>query len=93
MRQYLREGFYPLGYRDAGARLEPSAALVKALLLNGAVLIVRLRARLPGLRRHPARGREVSADFRQEGPQRSAGVLARILNVQPATASVQKEPI
>ena len=37
VRQYLREGFYPLGYRDAGARLQPSAALVKALVLNGAV--------------------------------------------------------
>ncbi|MGE5344892.1 MAG: S8 family serine peptidase, partial [Acidithiobacillales bacterium] len=35
LRQYFADGFYPTGSRSAADRLEPSAALVKAVLLNG----------------------------------------------------------
>jgi hypothetical protein len=36
VRQYLEEGFYPTGRRAASDKLVPSAALIKALLINSA---------------------------------------------------------
>lgn len=37
VRQYFQEGFYPTGRRQSGVGFAPSGALVKAVLLNGAV--------------------------------------------------------
>jgi hypothetical protein len=37
VRQYLADGFYPHGYAGSGAPLSPSAALVKAVVVNSAV--------------------------------------------------------
>lgn len=36
VRQYFVDGFYPLGYADAGSSYIPSAALMKAILINSA---------------------------------------------------------
>jgi hypothetical protein len=36
LRQYFMEGFYPLGRRTEGEALEPTGALMKAALINGA---------------------------------------------------------
>lgn len=35
LREYFADGFYPTGARDAANAIEPTAALVKAVLLNG----------------------------------------------------------
>lgn len=49
LRQYFADGFYPTGARNAADALEPSAALLKAALINGAVDIRHpSRAALPG---------------------------------------------
>jgi hypothetical protein len=37
VRQYLSEGFYPSGSKNPADALQPTAALLKALLINGAV--------------------------------------------------------
>jgi hypothetical protein len=37
VRQYFSDGFYPSGAKNAGDARTPSAALIKAMLLNGAV--------------------------------------------------------
>jgi hypothetical protein len=38
-RQYFSDGFYPSGARNAADALQPSAALLKAVLINGAVAV------------------------------------------------------
>jgi len=37
VRQYLKEGFYPTGLKGGSGGIQPSAALVKAMLIGGAV--------------------------------------------------------
>ncbi|SPQ95471.1 unnamed protein product (mitochondrion) [Plasmodiophora brassicae] len=58
IRQYLVEGYHPTGYQVAGNGFTPSAALLKALVINGAV--------------HLGGQRLISTDYRTEVEQEKA---------------------